>query len=86
MQILSGIVLVIQKWSRAEGVFDWLQMGSGIYLSLFLTNHVRAVLVGRYRLHIDTNLYYGAGVMNMWPQKLFFIPYIHSSLSKLNIS
>ena len=32
-------------------------------------------MVGRHKMHIDTNLYYGAGVMNMWPQKLIFIPY-----------
>jgi hypothetical protein len=32
-------------------------------------------MIGRHRLHLDTNLYYGAGVMNMWPQKLIFIPY-----------
>lgn len=75
VQIVSGIFLVTQKWSRAEVWFDWLQISSGLYLSLFLANHVKAVMVGRYKMHIDTNLYYGAGVMNMWPQKLFYIPY-----------
>ena len=75
VQVLSGIVLVAQKWPRADGWFDWLHIGSGVYLALFLTNHVRAVMMGRYKMHIDTNLYYGAGVMNMWPQKLFYIPY-----------
>jgi len=75
VQILSGIYLVTQKWPRAEGWFDWLHIASGLYLSLFLANHVRAVIVGRRKLHFDTNLYYGAGVMNMWPQKLIFIPY-----------
>jgi hypothetical protein len=75
LQILSGIFLIIQKWSKVDSWFDWAQMGSGFYLFLFLTNHVRAVMVGRHKLHIDTNLYYGAGVMNMWPQKLIYIPY-----------
>ncbi len=75
VQIFSGIFLVTQKWSRAEGWFDWLHIGSGLYLALFLTNHVRAVIVGKHKLHIDTNLYYGAGVMNMWPQKLIYVPY-----------
>lgn len=32
-------------------------------------------MLGRYKMHVDTNLYYGAGVMNIWPQKLIFIPY-----------
>ena len=75
VQVLSGIFLVTQKWPRVEGWFDWLQIGSGLYLALFLTNHVRAVMVGRHTMHVDTNLYYGAGVMNMWPQKLIYIPY-----------
>ena len=75
VQIFSGIFLVTQKWSRAEGWFDWLHISSGSYLALFLTNHVRAVIVGKYKMKIDTNLYYGAGVMNMWPQKLIYIPY-----------
>ena len=75
VQICSGLYLVSQKWPRANGWFDWLHIGSGLYLALFLTNHVRAVMAGRHRLRIDTNLYYGAGVMNMWPQKLTYIPY-----------
>jgi succinate dehydrogenase/fumarate reductase cytochrome b subunit len=75
LQILSGIFLIIQKWPGVDSWFDWVQLCSGLYLSLFLANHIRAVMVGRRKLHIDTNLYYGAGVMNMWPQKLFYIPY-----------
>lgn len=75
VQILSGIFLVTQKWPKAEDWFDWLHMISGLYLALFLINHVKAVIVGRYKMHIDTNLYYGAGVMNMWPHKLIYIPY-----------
>ena len=75
LQILTGLFLVTQKWTKTESWFDWVQICSGLYLSLFLAYHVRAVLVGRHKMHIDTNLYYGAGVMNMWPQKLIFIPY-----------
>ena len=75
LQIVSGICLIIRKWSKTDSWFDWVQICSGLYLSLFLTNHIRAVLAGRYKMHADTNLYYGAGVMNMWPQKLFYIPY-----------
>jgi len=75
LQILSGLFLVTQKWTKTESWFDWAQICSGLYLLLFLTYHVRAVMVGRHKMHIDTNLYYGAGVMNMWPQKLIFIPY-----------
>jgi len=75
IQILSGLYLVTQKWAKAESWFDWVQIGSGLYLSFFLIYHVRAVLFGRYKLKVDTNLYYGVGVMHMFPQKLIYIPY-----------
>ena len=75
VQVLTGLFLVTQKWTKVESWFDWAQICSGLYLSFFLVYHVRAVLQGRHKLHMDTNLYYGAGVMNMWPQKLIFIPY-----------
>lgn len=75
VQICSGLYLVTQRWAGADGWFDWLHIGSGLYLALFLTNHVRAVMAGRHKMKLDTNLYYGAGVMNMWPQKLTYIPY-----------
>ncbi len=75
IQIISGITLVIQKWPKMEGGFDVLHIASGLYLSLFLIVHVTAVMMGRYKLKLDTNLYYGAGVMNLWPHKLIFIPY-----------
>ena len=83
LQILTGLFLVTQKWTKTESWFDWVQICSGLYLSLFLAYHVRAVLVGRHKMHIDTNLYYGAGVMNMWPQKLFFIPYYSFAILSL---
>lgn len=75
VQIISGVLLAILKWSPENTMFEKIQIFSGLYLALFLINHIRAVIIGRRRMKIDTNLYYGAGVMNMWPQKLFFIPY-----------
>ena len=75
LQIFTGTSLVIRKWPGAESWYDWAHIGSGIYLALFLINHVKAAITGRRKLHIDTDLYYGAGVMNMWPHKLFYIPY-----------
>jgi hypothetical protein len=80
IQIISGITLVFLKWNKTESYFDVIQIASGLYLAFFLTVHLSAVMLGRYKLKIDTNLYYGAGVMNMWPQKLFFIPYYSLSI------
>jgi hypothetical protein len=75
IQVISGITLVFHKWKDASNLFDWLHIGSGLYLSYFLINHVKAVLIGRHKLGMDTNLYYGAGYMNVSPQRFFFIPY-----------
>ena len=61
--------------SKAENVFDWLQICSGLYLSLFLLIHLAAILNGRLKLGMDTNLYFGAGYLNVSPQRYFFIPY-----------
>jgi hypothetical protein len=75
VQVITGITLVIEKWNKTENYFEVIQVMSGLYLSFFLLVHVSAVLTGRYKLKLDTNLYFGAGVMLHWPQKLFFIPY-----------
>lgn len=75
IQIVTGIYLVNNKWSLVESLFDFLHIASGLYMSLFLIIHVSAVLMGRYKLGVDTNLYFGVGYMNVSPQRYFFIPY-----------
>lgn len=75
VQIGTGLALAFQKWGKITTTYDWIHVLSGLYMALFLIIHVSAVMIGRYRLQVDTNLWYGAGVMNMWPHKLFFIPY-----------
>jgi succinate dehydrogenase/fumarate reductase cytochrome b subunit len=75
LQIFSGISLLFGAWLRAKDFFSIVHVCSGLYLAFFMTVHVAAVIKGRYTLHLDTNLYYGAGVMNSWPHKLIFIPY-----------
>lgn len=74
-QIVTGINLANNKWGLMESIFDFLHIASGLYMSLFLMVHVSAVLMGRYKLGIDTNLYFGVGYMNVSPQRYFFIPY-----------
>lgn len=74
-QIVTGIYLANNKWGSIESIFDFLHIASGFYMSLFLIVHVSAVLMGRYKLGIDTNLYFGVGYMNVSPQRYFFIPY-----------
>jgi len=75
VQGISGIVLVATKWNYRKTIFDKLHIYSGLYLAIFLTGHVLAVLAGRYVFKLDTNLYYGAGVLNNNPVYFFYFPY-----------
>ncbi len=53
---------------------DW-QLICEIYLAIFLTTHVFAVLWARLKLGLDTNLWFGAAGFHVWPWPLFFVPY-----------
>lgn len=79
-QIVSGLILVFRKGFRKQPGYVIAQVVSGLYLSFFLVNHVRAVLLGRYSWHVETDFYFAAGVANSYPSKLFFIPYYTLSL------
>jgi hypothetical protein len=48
---------------------------SGFYLLGFLAIHVGAVLWGRWSMQLDTNLYFAAAGLHVWPYALFFYPY-----------
>lgn len=72
-QVISGIQLLRIKWKNQNTTFDKLQIYSGLFLSCFLIAHVSSVLVGRYVLKLDTNLYFGASVLNNFPAYFYFI-------------
>ena len=80
-QIISGVALVFKKGFIKQPLYVIIQIISGLYLSFFMVYHVRAVLLGRYQWHVDTNFYFAAGVANSYPSKLFFIPYYTLSLT-----
>lgn len=75
IQIVSGIKLFFKKKKDAKLFFQKLQIGTGLYLALFLLFHISAVFVGRYMLNLDTNIYFGIAGLNTFPFLLFFIPY-----------
>ncbi|QHV98005.1 hypothetical protein [Spirosoma endbachense] len=75
VQITSGLRLFFSKRKDVNGLFDKLQIWTGLYLAFFLLVHVSAILFGRLVLHLDTNLYFGAAGINTFPFSLFFIPY-----------
>jgi hypothetical protein len=83
IQVISGIQLVRRKWNNMPTLFDKLQVFSGLYLVYFLVGHTLAVLVGRYNLKLDTNLYYGASVLNNYPAVFYYV--LHYGLAIIAI-
>ena len=75
IQIISGIKLYLKKRKFANPFFEKIQIWTGLYLAIFFTIHLTAVLIGRHLLKLDTNFYFGAAGINTFPFNLFFIPY-----------
>jgi hypothetical protein len=75
IQIVSGIKMVIQNRKKAISKFEKLSIYSGLYLAFFFIVHIGAVMIGRIILKLDTNIYFGAAGLNIFPLNLFFIPY-----------
>jgi hypothetical protein len=82
-QIASGLRLVFRGWRQRAGCIAWLQALSGAYLAFFLLLHVGAVLFGRALLHLDTNFYFAAAGLNVYPLQLFFVTYYFLAVSAL---
>ena len=82
-QAVSGLTLVLRGWRTRRGRVAWLQAVSGLYLAVFLLNHVGAVLVGRFMLHLDTDVRFAAAGFHVpgWP--LFFGPYYALAVTAL---
>lgn len=74
-QIIAGISLYRNKKKNIQNGFDKIHVYSGLYLAFFLTVHPVAIFVGRYYLEVDTNFWYGAMVVNLFPMLLFYVPY-----------
>lgn len=73
VQVISGSRLLYKKWKLKNDIWDKLQMYSGAYFIYFLIVHVSAVLFGRYVWHLDTNVYFGAAVLNIKPILYYFV-------------
>lgn len=74
-QIVSGLTLFVRGWTQRHGLVPWLQATSGLFLALFLSIHVGAVLFGRAVLNLDTNFYFAAAGFHVAPFQYFFAPY-----------
>jgi len=101
IQVSSGLAMVIRSMRKAAGWVVRLQAISGLYVALFMANHVIAVLAGRWAFGLDTDFRFAAAGMHVPPFHWFFIPYywlgvvaifshvgcaLHWSLSERNIA
>ena len=82
LQAVSGLRMLWAGRQRRRGVLPWLQAGSGAYVALFLAIHVVAVLAGRMS-GLDTNFYFAAAGLHVWPFVLFFVPYYFLAVAAL---
>lgn len=71
-QITTGLLMIFKQ--QRSTVAEKIQVYSGLYLSFFLLVHVGAVLYGR-SLGLNTNFYFAAAGLNVYPATFFFIPY-----------
>jgi succinate dehydrogenase/fumarate reductase cytochrome b subunit len=82
-QIGSGLTMVARGWRERKGKVAWAQAISGIYLALFLLNHVTAILVGRSILRLDTDFRFAAAGMHVPPFEWLFAPYYAFAVAAL---
>ncbi|SDD73750.1 hypothetical protein SAMN05428966_105266 [Massilia sp. PDC64] len=82
LQAASGLRMLWAGRQRRRGALAWLQAGSGAYIALFLAIHVVAVLAGRMS-GLDTNFYFAAAGLHVWPFVLFFVPYYFLAVAAL---
>ena len=74
-QVFSGLRLALRDWRQRSGLMPWLQALSGIYLVVFLSVHVGAVMFGRAVLNLDTNFYFSAAGFHVPFFPMLFAPY-----------
>lgn len=70
VQIVTGIARL--RRGPAQGASRPVRL-AGMYLLYFLMAHTLAVLGGRGLLHLDTNLYFAAAGLHVWPYSLYFV-------------
>jgi len=75
VQLFSGINLYRNKRHNLVDGFDKLHIYSGLYLAVFLIIHPMAIFAGRFYFEVDTNFWFGAMVVNIFPLPLFYGPY-----------
>lgn len=76
VQVFIGGKLVWRRYKAPEkGFWSWAQILSGLYLAMFMIVHGSAALVTRYLVGLETNFYWAAGTLNIFPLPYLFAPY-----------
>ncbi len=83
VQVVTGLKLLLNR--KKKKIAEKIQIYSGIYLSLFLTAHVSAVLTGRFIEDLDTNFYFAGAGLNSYPLNLLFIPYYVFAVGSISL-
>jgi hypothetical protein len=73
-QLLTGISLAFHKWKN-QPIMVKLQVGSGLYLSLFLIYHLWAILMARFVWIVETDIHFANAGLQTRPSIYFFLPY-----------
>ncbi|NML38511.1 hypothetical protein HHL17_14980 [Chitinophaga sp. G-6-1-13] len=81
-QVMTGFLLIFTR--KRSSLAEKIQVYSGLYLSFFLLFHVGAVLYGR-SLGLDTNFYFAAAGLNIYPATFFFVPYYFLAVSAISL-
>lgn len=84
VQIGIGLRLAWGRWRAGVGgaMARW-QLASGLYLALFLVNHVGAALATRYAFGLDTNFHWAAATLLHPVTRWTFYPYYAAAVMAL---
>ncbi|GAB2844348.1 hypothetical protein GCM10027277_10160 [Pseudoduganella ginsengisoli] len=84
--VLVQIVTGVMRLKRTRGAPNGLATPAriaGMYLLYFLVAHTAATLGGRGLYHLDTNLYFAAAGLHVWPFTLYFVPHYVLALTAI---
>lgn len=74
LQVILGLGLVFKR-GRPKGLWAWAQVVSGMYIAVFLLQHLGAVVATRMGQPFETTTYWAASVVSAQPLVWYFFPY-----------
>ncbi len=74
IQIITGIALSREIWTKKKDIIHQFQAASGTYLAVFVVLHVAWMFVGRMVLNLDTNFDYVSATLMTAPWSWIFLP------------